>query len=379
MPILGPEIRRKMPRWFGDHPLPYKVGEEGVVYRNFIAKQWYGSHEKMLAGNPEDGRSLSSPYWGKLKYYEYRLVHRAFPEITLQVVASFDERLTKNTHTNEWDFSYTAGRPVTVSEEVDADPTLLAQRDAIIDPLYESMHQYQRTTGHGRAAQHEQRTEFYRLITEANTRLDELFGEENMTLPLARAPLAGESLPLGQENIMQAVQSGLIADNDHPPVQFLHYGILAIHPHLNFIPTGRDEQGVVKGTYIELSIVNLQQYMSQIVERHGEKALQKALPSLERFERYKALDALYDAVVTPLWLSGSSLINDEAVRNSIFHVCEAVRRKCEASSNSILESVFAEVPQEAIRIILQAGREERAVSELEHLKRLIDTASVERL
>lgn len=382
MPILGPEIRRKMPRRFGEKPLPYKVGEEGVVYRipgvdrSYIAKQWYGSQEKKLVGDPDDEHSPSSPYWAKLKYYEYKLIHQARPEFTLKMVASFDERITKNQETGEWDFSYSVGRPVTVSEEVDADPELLAQRDAITDPQYRFMLDYHARTRHGQIATPAQRQEFYRNVAEVDERLEAVLGRQQLLLPLARELREGESLRVDVDHILEVVQSGLIADNGNPVSQLLRYGIFAIHPHLNFIPTGRDNEGKVKGTYIELALVYPPAYYRAMRAEHGEAAAQKALPALERFQRYKMLDALYDTVVMPLWLSGNALIHTKRVRNSIFHVCEAVRRKCEEANNSILESLFEQVRTTMIEIISEEHSEGRAVHGLEELKRAVDEAVI---
>lgn len=385
MPLLGSEIRKRMPRRFGEKPLPYKIGEEGVVYRipkldrSYIAKQWYGSQEKRLAGYPEDEHSPTSPYWAKLKFYEYDLIHRARPEFTLNMVASFDERLTKNPETGEWDFSYSVGRPVTVSEEVVADPELLAQRDAITDPHYDFMHGYHRTTGHGRNATPEQREEFYRNVAQVDEQLEEVLGANQLLLPLARELRPGESNRVDTEHIIEMVERGLVVDNGNPVSQLLRYGIFAIHAHLNFIPTGRDDAGKVKGTYIECALVHPGAYYGQMREEQGEAAAKKALPSLERFQRYKALDALYDTVIMPLWISGNTRIHTEGVRNSIFHVCEAVRIKCEEANNSILESLFDPVRVEMNRIISESSNEVSAVQALEELKQTVLTLPLQRV
>ena len=113
--------------------LPDKLGEEGILHiveaRNtyYYAKQWYAIGEKRLGSPIEANASPASPYWHKLKYFEYNLIHKLFPQNTVAVVGSIDPRIGKDAT-----FMHNTGRPITITQRVAGDIGQIVQRDNII-------------------------------------------------------------------------------------------------------------------------------------------------------------------------------------------------------------------------------------------------------
>lgn len=140
MPI-GVEVARQVQRKKEQDPRWDDRSEEGVFHivsadgTRYWVKQWYKMHDKAKGIKATENASPCSPYWHKLKYYEYQLIHEAFPDHTIELVSCYDERISK-TGASEYAFNIFSGQPATVSVEVTGDPVLSTQRNEALKRAY---------------------------------------------------------------------------------------------------------------------------------------------------------------------------------------------------------------------------------------------------
>lgn len=370
MPILGREVNSQI-----DRRKPDRTGEEGVLFRvqtadnNYIAKQWYGMNEKRLTHYSEEESSPCSPYWHKVKFYEYKLIHAAFPDNTLEMVATFDERITKQPD-GTYDFNFSTGRPTTVSKEVVGDPDLMQQRDAIVKPVYDHMLGYHDTTRHGHYATAEQRAEFYRVIAVADEELRELFGGSQMQAYLMSKPgqLPEGDIMINMRSINNLLQQGMIADTDNEMTNFLKSGILPIHPELNYIPEGMNElSGDTHGTYIELGIFNPEAFWSTWRKNHSAEDSKKVFSHLERFQMFKILDDMFDKMTHRAYENNNGLQYEDEIQTRFFRILEALRVHCEKISPQILQQLYDQVIQAVEDVFEQSANQKILIRNLDEL------------
>src|SRR3989338_2140514 len=287
MPFPFEKIGRKIQK---NEP-PDKLGEEGVLHliesdnNNYYAKQWYAIAEKRIGAPLESGFSPASPYWHKLKFFEYSLIHRMFPENTIAMVASIGPGIS-----SKGEFTHDKGRPITITREVAGDTQLVKKRDSIIDPTYQKMHAYHEQTDHGWKATADERATFYRIVSETDEKIRKLFGKE---LKISKfdpnRPL--ESLPI----LIEEAQS---INPDSVIFKFLQCGIVPIHPEFNFIPEEPTTRNLPPhGTFIELTIIDPKRFFEKASEEG--KMDKKTAIAFNKYALYLQLDMMYDRIRLP--------------------------------------------------------------------------------
>lgn len=385
MPFLPREVRQRIDRrqketkghdWLGEEGILHRVSFDGEGQKRYVAKQWYSTAEKRQGMPIESGGSPTSPYWHKVKFHEYGLIHSAFPDQTVEIVAGFDERIHRGPN-GEYNFVFQTGRPVTMTKEVEADPTLMAERDAIVDPLYERMFAYHTATQHGRTATPEQRAQFYHVIAQANVELDQLFGPELMQLPVVAHE--GESISsIDVTTVRQVAEKLTVTDPTNPLAHFWQYGILAIHPQLNFIPEGAGgPPGKVRGKYIEFIIFDLQRFHDQWNREHSPEETARVVPKITRYYMYRVLDDLFCRIVLLGSYNTQLHLDTPEVQTAVFHITEALRKKCEQYSPRILPQCYDPILAEVKRRVENARMENDLVAALEQMVHDIDEYTVE--
>src|SRR3990167_9953533 len=84
-------------KWYGEEGILHRIGLHGDRY---FAKQWRGKHYAgehsglSVSYAETSGRTPVSPFWHKVKYYEAKLIHDAFPDRTLEMSVAYDPRIT---------------------------------------------------------------------------------------------------------------------------------------------------------------------------------------------------------------------------------------------------------------------------------------------
>jgi hypothetical protein len=373
MPLLPLETHQKIRRREQEHGGPDRMGEEGILHivtsgdERYFAKQWYTVSEKRMTSEPETEVSPASPYWHKVKFYEGQLIHAAFPDISVQMAAAYDPRIQKNAD-GVYEFTHTAGRPVTLTKEVAADPALQGERDAITDPLYNHMLGYHRDTYHGWYASPEERREFYRLIAESDKKIETLFGSEGFILDLT---LYGPPLDGGitMHNAKEIADRSKVNNRSNSPLaRFWRYGVLAIHPHINFIPEGKDPNTqTIRGKYIEFGIFDLQRFVHAWQADHGSDQLREVIPKLRRYELARALDDLFDRITNREYANGQWSCHQPAVKAALFKVTEAIRHKCEDYSPVLLQQLYSPTINEVERIVNRNPEQPMIIAKLTEL------------
>lgn len=383
MPILPGETQRKIKRRHLERGGPDRMGEEGILHivtvgdERYFAKQWYNVGEKRLITDPASETSTASPYWHKVKFYEEKLINAAFPDVTVQMAAAYDPRIQKNP-AGQYEFDYSAGRPVTLTKEVKADAALMQQRDAITNPLYDHMLSYHQVTQYGYSATPDERREFYRLITEANDKLDQLFGNEAMALNFT---VSGQAPPrdITINNAREIAQRASVKNYPNSLLaRFWRYGILAIHPQVNFIPEGKDAiTNTVQGRYIELGIFDIDRFIQQWQQDHTQAEMDALLPKLKRYELARTLDDLFDRIVTKEYFEGDWTCYQPEVKAAVFQVTEAIRRKCEEYSLVLLSQLYGPTLAETDRIVQRNPAQQSIIAGFTDLAKRITAIPVD--
>ena len=319
---------------------PKHVGEEGIInlvssglgdQRKFFAKQWYAGNDlKGLASKIESGESPCSPYWVKLKFYEYALIHEIFPDITLSVAGAYDPRITKEedgTH----HFSYQAGRPVTISRIVEGDPEEKSKRDEVINKGYNALFKYREDTNHEIHTTQADRKILYEVVGRVDKEMQDMFGRE-LSIPKFDAALSANYVV---DNLLKEART---INPNSPMVKLLEFGIVPIHPEFNFIPNKQDDNTEKpQGVFIELSLMDLDRFLNSIEKEFGEKKLRKIDDKGKRFMIYEALDEAYDMLMSNGYMYAHFLPDkasrDHAlkfgskVQDAVFELFELIRTK----------------------------------------------------
>lgn len=368
MPILPAETHRKIERRDREVGGPDRMGEEGILHivtsgdERYFAKQWYTVSEKRVTHDPAEGTSPASPYWHKVKFYEGKLIQAAFPDIAVQTAAAYDPRIQKN-ESGHYEFKDEAGRPVTLTKAVQPDEQLMRQRDAITEPLYDHMLGYHQQTQHGWYASPEERREFYRIIATADEDLKKLFGSDGFVLDLT---LYGGPPPAGGVTIhtAKAIADRSTMNNkpSDPLARLWRYGVIAVHPQMNFIPEGKDAKTqTVRGKYIEFGIFDLQRFVQAWQRDHSTAETTALLPKLQRYELARVLDDLFDQITNRAYDGGAWRCNHPAVKAALFQVTEAIRQKYEDyPSTEILRQLY-EPTMNAVERIVHASQDRAAI------------------
>ncbi len=273
-----------------------KLGEEGVLRRgdiegrDYFIKQWRAHHydhpaKRGLIYRPEDWRTIVSPFWPKIKYYEAKLVHEAVPELTIPVHAGYDPRL--NPRTKSFDFQ--RGRPTTATRDVQGDIDLRKQRDAMVDELYRVNFDRAMTNQHGVITGFRENYERLCLWACVDRGVARAFGQ---FLDIRRhIPKDLDCNKGRREEFIRLV------DRDYRETiiqRLVHAGIIPVHAEVNYIPTRKIGPNETTGIFLETKVFDYQRLKDAILMARAEKnvANQKYDPEREALRIDQVLDRL---------------------------------------------------------------------------------------
>lgn len=297
------------------------------VARRYYLKQWYGMGEKGVATLIENGRSPSSPYWAKLKYWEYKIIHSLFPDNTLHLVAAIDPRIKKDATSpsgHSFDFN-SPDLPLTASFEVVGDKEKERVRDGIIRPAYDRMIAYRRRRLCGLPLEPGEREGFFRLVMETDERIREEFGQELGGMQ----PEPGSQQPLPFDLVLARAKS---AYPDSAITHMMEYGVAPIHPEFNFIPQTRPaDEKHPHGTFIELMIGDHDRLLKKAAQifsnnKDGEKKYGNLEAQVYHYVLYLYLDCLFDLLSRHDPDSPASRLPTPKEQDTLFQLTEALRR-----------------------------------------------------
>jgi len=350
MPRTPGDIERAIERsdpeekWYGEEGILHRIGLDGGRY---FAKRWRGKHyEGELAGrsvtySEENMQTPVSPFWHKVKFYESKLIHDAFPDSTLEMSVAHDPRITSDSD-GDVQFAPDTGRPVTVTRDVAGDPKLRAERDRIVREAYDEVWASRAPNADG-VMQHERETgAFYR----ADISMAERFGRELFPQIVSH----DRDMQKWMARNIEAVQ------RVHPKselLDLLEAGLVPIHPGVNFIPTAEsDPERGPKGVYLELAVGDLERLRAKLHERCSDDACRAQIDRrIERYAMYRVLDDLHDGIfVDQHLLGGTDALNDREVMNAAFQMLRAVQERIERDGIAHAETWLSDV-REHLRLL----------------------------
>ncbi len=272
-------------------------GEEGLLYRVPIngeaiwAKKWHRSHTKGFYMPLGLGGSSLSPFWHRAVKLSYSLVHELFPNDTIDVVGSYDERTGPNLGVMR-EFEPLAGKPVTVSREAAGDPELCAIRDDIMASHYKVL-LAGRDEGERRGSTKAQMEPFFAAgRKEVNARIVKALGPEIDLDSLISSINAKDPDVLGQlaRKIRARNPKNVMAD-------LYEAGVSPGHPELNFVPgTKESHPNPPHGTFVEFSIADSKKFVDNIAKKfsNNPRKRDELLSKFRSYEIYTLVDGLYD-------------------------------------------------------------------------------------
>lgn len=350
MPRIPGDIERAIGR---SNPEEKWYGEEGILHRiglddgRYFAKQWRGKHyEGERAGRSvtyaEDSRhSPASPFWHKVKFYEAKLVHNAFPDSTLEMSVAYDPRITPDADGGAT-FTPDVGRPTTVTREVEGDSKLRAERDVIVSDAYDEVWASRAPNEEGVMRQLRSCGAFHL----ADIAMAKRFGRELLPPIVSHA----EDMRTWTARNIEAVR------REYPTselLDILEAGLIPVHPGVNFIPTVEsDPERGPKGVYLELVIGDLDRLRTKLHERCGDDACRAQVDRrIERYAMYRVLDELYDGIFIDQTLLGpTDVLNDPDVMNAAFQMLRAAQERIEREGIAHADGWLADVRKHLLHV-----------------------------
>lgn len=312
-----------MEKWYGEEGILYRIGLDDGRY---FAKQWRGKHYEGEQSNrsvtyAEDSkRSPASPFWHKVKFYEAKLIHDAFPDSTLKMSIAYDPRITPDADGGAT-FTSDAGRPVTVTRDVEGDPGLRAERDRIIKNAYDEVWLSREPDDKGVMQSRRECGAFYL----ADIAMAQRFGHELFPPIVSHAADMPAWTKRNMENVMLHYPKSEL-------LEILEAGLVPVHSGVNFIPTAEsDPERGPQGVYLELVIGDLDRLRARIHERCNDDACRAQIDRrIERYAMYRVLDELYDGIfIDQAILGPTDVLNDPEVMNAAFQMLRATQERIE--------------------------------------------------
>lgn len=275
--------------------------EEGILYRidlpnkpDYWAKLWYRVHNKGLTFAREIGGSLLSPFWAELKVLEFELAKYISPEHIPTAIGHYDQRVKE-----EDNFNITNGRPVSMTEHIEGDPSTMEE----ISEINERYYQIAATRKRLQIASGIPTDAYTDIASAHNSEIVAVIGEEINWGEVMRKIDDLENKKLKFNKVTNVIPSLIDA------------GVYPIHPEANFIPRPKDQVRLAPhGTFVEIRIYDNQK-LARALDRKGitTKERSKIAEKFKEFQVLQILDQIYDECFVRL----ESLTGDSAYDNLI--------------------------------------------------------------
>ena len=278
--MTAPTLRR-------EEGLLYRVsGEVGEGSVDHWVKKWYRSHEKAASAPIEQGFSMLSPFWARQKELEIKLINELFPNCTVKMEGSHDERVEGN------NFDLLKGRPATVTQHVETG------NQEVFNIMMEIIN------------------ETYGVLIPAKDKMmksggitltpnDPFFKEWRERIDARIQAVLGQDLDMGSvvsglEGFAKRVVELKKRNPNTTIIDLLEAGIVPIHTQLNFIPCNKDTHPrSPHGTFLEFRIYDVNK-----LSKTAEKTFGKDARRMDSFNENllelivgERLDTMFDNLV----------------------------------------------------------------------------------
>lgn len=345
--------RRQIERAIQQSP-ERRVGEEGVAHKivldnkAYFAKLWRGKHPQEH-GDPhlyyaiDSEKSPYSPFWHKLQYWEYKLMHEAFPDEIVKMTGSYDPRISKDGE----QFDFHTARPVTITEAVQPEEELMAKRDEWIGLIYNGI-ETDEITNEDELVRGRKNMRGKMAAFEFDQKMEELFGKDLNAV--FHAFSGGLSKP---EYITRFIERANEKFPETRMAELISSGILPIHAAANFIPTGPSDERGIKGVLIEARIYDPNLLRERLVKQRLEKNNRIGKETVERnverdLQRYtllRRIDRFYDQV---FMMNEVNLYDEEKekdARQRALKTLDRIRERFDKEGTIFDESFFTQLKQ----------------------------------
>lgn len=340
-------------------------GEEGILYRVeldggvFWAKKWHRSHNKGFYTPIWMGGSILSPFWHEAVKTAYRIVHDLFPDHTIDVCGSYDERLSGNIAVSR-SFSPPSGRPVTVSREIQGDPEICAIRNQILGAYYRILISRRDEAAREHRTRDEMAPFFASWRADVNAAMIRILGPEiDMDSIIARVRTTG---PEVLDEFARLIRE---RDGDNVMADLLKAGISTGHPEVNFIPCDRIKHPrPPHGKFVEFSIADVHRLADYITKRFAGNSSKRVelLQRLRSYQIYSLVDEMFDKIV-PIYIQKTGGRFDQ---RSLGQICAALE-KFRLITETLGDRIDPAVLQKAITtIVLRSGSHQEIIDRLEN-------------
>ena len=325
---------------------PTKVADESSLYRVTVdneaywVKKWHKSQidkrwmtlSKVVSEIDTKGSS-TSPYFHELRKVEYGLIHQVFPNITVEMVDSYDERIA-NSEIDEIQFDMSSGKPTTVTKEVVGDHNLMLEREKIVDNSYVESERNLNMIKNRIIGVNDYRNGVLKVRHKVEDAMHKIFGHE---LSLPDRELKMKKWDKKVPHIIKRLQK---QNPDNTIIELLKWGILPIFPEGNFIPGNKETHSQPPhGTFIELKIYDSDKFSKKIKTKlfsdQNHKLREKLTKDLSYFELYKKLDETFYDV-----LFGANYTGDKKnwpyspkIQTAVFKYLEAMKKDFSSEIN----------------------------------------------
>lgn len=362
---------------------PKFLGEEGLltpVTLNtdaYYAKQWRGHHGEGGFFNLFYGRNVDrsgvSPFWVKTKFYEYSLMHEAFPDRILKIEGAVEPRVSKDGVA----FDYRGIRPVTLTKAVEGDADLRKRREEIVSQVYTSQEDEEILDEQGRILRHRNPRRSVAAAYRVDKEMRAAFGQD-----LGVRDFIAHDTFEQQDWIELFVE---VVNEEFPGTrvaEMANAGIVPVHAEFNFIPTAPADERGANGVFLEAVIFDPARLMKTLVERRvqelGPNADRQRIEAevADKVNRYLVLRKL-DETYDKLFMSGhknreddSGGVNDRVAVADVYRAFDRVRARVDRERTRFDEDFFFGLYERSLRMV--HGDEERRAEAAGRLAAWID-------
>lgn len=310
---------------------PDVLGEEGALFHNdaFWIKRWTYEHGQNLEINDRHQEaSTIGPHYAKFQYYQNKLIHTLFSENTIDIVAGYDPRITKDEDGGH-SFSLEGGKPTTVSKHVEVEGQIAEDYQDTVHSMYaETAGDYEAIKRSQGGVDPELRERYDSTFDDVDDKLREMINAEEFKL--YQGDFGDLTDPKVMEGFLRRLSTETRKINPKSPIlEMLKAGVVPVHPSINFIPReSRDQSKKPDGTFLELKLFGfdrMEQYIRRL-RRHDPEKHAKAQRMFEKFKIFNDINGMYDRLLGEFLNHDKLEYLDDEVINLLYQLTEKVLR-----------------------------------------------------
>jgi len=345
---------------------PDVMGEEGALYKDgpYWIKRWSSSHEQGFGiSDRYIETSVVSPHWTKFQFWQNQVIHTLFPDMTLDIVASYDPRIKKEDD-KTLSFSTQGGKPTTISRDVPVKGSAAQGYQDVVHGLYKEtapdFDTIRNTVGTENDVDPEVRQRYDTVWEDAEDRLLEMLGTEEFRL--FQGDIREETQgPGGLEKYQLKLEAKIRELNPKSQtLALMKAGICPVHPAINFVPREPDSDSEMSpdGTFLELRIMNFPR-MERYIRKLPEKERRRVEGKWNKFMVYNDASGMFDSLLMHIIMEGKCSFPNSEVETLIYHLIDALVQKSDNGKNIRRYGMaMSRIDRETRQLISRAETEE---------------------